>query len=128
MDGSRKLRVRALHAKKISDDEFRNITARYHRANDKRQRLYNKDIKTLFYRKDSNMLLPVTNGRVGGLAQRVKKRKQKKREDRLKRTKYCPQLIDEKETDGMTDSMPNLTNHLLHIRAGHGQRCDRFLP
>ena len=83
--------------KKISDDEFRNITARYHRANDKRQRLYNKDIKTLFYRKDSNMLLPVTNGRVGGLAQRVKKRKQKKREDRLKRTKYCPQLIDERD-------------------------------
>ena len=82
--------------REIGDKEWARTVQQFRKASGERQLEDKKRFDRLFYRKDVNLLLPVANGRVGRLASPIKKRRPKKRAERLKRTQYCPEPLEDR--------------------------------
>jgi hypothetical protein len=79
---------------KISDKKFSKLSQEYNAMIADQQDRVKHIIKISHYRKDANMLLPLTGGRVGGLCRHTKKWKMAKKQ--LGRTKYTTAPISER--------------------------------
>ena len=79
---------------KISDKKFSKLSQEYNAMIADQQDRVKHIIKISHYRKDANMLLPLTGGRVGGLCRHAKKWKMAKKQ--LGRTKYTTAPISER--------------------------------